>query len=192
MPLTRLLVVTSLLAGLAGVARAEDGAVDPAVRNYHLQIAATDVVAAGAFFGGNALESESNPTGDVLMAGGGLTYALGGPLVHVAHRNYGRAAISVGLRVLLPIVGANVGVAFSSCDRGKDFGSLCYLDDMAAGFLVGSDRRQPAGHALDHARRGDHRAPGGARDAVAVAVAPDRGHAGPRGVRPGRQVLTVR
>ena len=138
MPLTRLLVVTSLLAGLAGVARAEDGAVDPAVRNYHLQIAATDVVAAGAFFGGNALESESNPTGDVLMAGGGLTYALGGPLVHVAHRNYGRAAISVGLRVLLPIVGANVGVAFSSCDRGKDFGSLCYLDDMAAGFLVGA------------------------------------------------------
>jgi len=140
--LSRLLIVstfvTSGLAGLAGVARADDSPMDPAVRNYHLQILATDVVAAGAFVGGNALESETTATGDVMMVGGALSYALGGPIVHIAHGNYGRAAISAGLRVLLPIIGANIGVAFSSCDRTQALANLCYVDDMAAGFLVGA------------------------------------------------------
>ena len=40
--------------------------------------------------------------------------------------------------MLLPIIGANIGVAFSSCDRKQDFVNLCYLDDMAAGFLIGA------------------------------------------------------
>jgi hypothetical protein len=134
----RLLTLASLTCGLAGVARAEDAPSDPSVRDYHLQILATDVGAAGAFIGGNALENKLGATGDVVMVAGGVTYALGGPVVHVAHGNYGRAAISLGLRVLLPIVGANVGVAFSSCDRNQTFANLCYLDDMAAGFLVGA------------------------------------------------------
>jgi len=134
----RLLIVVSLTFGLVGVARAEDAPVDPSVRDYHLQILATDVGAAGAFIGGNALENKAGATGDVLMVAGGVTYALGGPVVHVAHRNYGRAAISLGLRVLLPIVGANIGVAFSSCDKHETFANLCSVNDMAAGFLVGA------------------------------------------------------
>jgi len=135
---TRLLILAALTFGLARVARADDAPVEPSVRDYHLQILATDVGAAGAFLGGNALENKAGATGDVLMVAGGVTYALGGPVVHLTHGNYGRAAISLGLRVLLPIVGANIGVAFSSCDNHQTFANLCSVDGMAAGFLVGA------------------------------------------------------
>jgi hypothetical protein len=48
---------------------------------------------------------------------GGLTYALGGPIVHLAHGNWGRSAISVGARVALPIVGLAIG---ANTDDGYD------------------------------------------------------------------------
>jgi hypothetical protein len=134
----RFSVLALLTIGLANAARANEASVSADVRTYHLQILATDVVAAGAFFGGDALENKAGATGDVLLVGGGVMYALGGPVVHVAYGNYGRAAISLGLRVLLPVLGANIGVAFSSCNRTNTLDDLCYLDDMAVGFLVGA------------------------------------------------------
>jgi hypothetical protein len=49
---------------------------------------------------------------------GVLTYALAGPIVHLAHGNWGRSAISIGGRVALPIIGLVVGV--SVCERSYD------------------------------------------------------------------------
>jgi len=137
--------LSSLLVALAapGGARAADAALPEAAARpgYRLQILAADASAAALFLGGDGLESLGGAVGtagDVLMATGGLTYLLGGPVIHAVHRNYGRAAISIGLRVVLPIVGANIGTALSSCDRTQSFANLCYVDDMAAGFLIGA------------------------------------------------------
>jgi hypothetical protein len=133
--LTRLGVLLAGVLLLSGRAARADEATERT--GYRLQILASDGVAAAAFFGGNAVESDG-AAGDVLMATGGVTYLLGGPVIHAVHHNYGRAAISLGLRVLLPIIGANIGVAASGCQDHQSFANLCYVDDMAAGFLIGA------------------------------------------------------
>jgi hypothetical protein len=138
------LLLSSLLVSLAapGVASAAEATAEAAARpSYRLQILAADASAAALFLGGDGLESRGGAigtAGDVLMATGGVTYLLGGPVIHAVHRNYGRAAISIGLRVVLPVVGANIGTALSSCDRTQTFANLCAVDDMAAGFLIGA------------------------------------------------------
>jgi hypothetical protein len=66
----------------------------------------------------------------------GVIYALGGPVVHFAHRNPGRAAGSFALRLVLPVLGALVGAAVTTCDH-KGFEMFCGLDQAADGFLVG-------------------------------------------------------
>lgn len=85
-------------------------------------------------------------------------YLLTGPGVHIAHRRYGLAAASLGLRVGGPALGAVVGRMLAKCpDRPPpaakpsmtesdspaftfDLGSLdfCGLDYMAVGMLAGA------------------------------------------------------
>src|SRR5947208_12597579 len=138
------LTVAAVLVSIAfvGVAHADDSTVDaPAQPSYRMQLVASDTVAAAAFLGGDALESRggaAGTTGDVLMATGGAAFLLGGPVIHALHGNYGRGAISLGLRVLLPIIGANIGAAVSGCDKHEGLGDLCVVDDMTAGLLVGA------------------------------------------------------
>lgn len=55
-----------------------------------------------------------------LVVGG---YALGGPVVHLAHGEIGRAAGSLGLRVAMPFLGALAGVMVQGDCRG-DFGCI--------------------------------------------------------------------
>jgi hypothetical protein len=43
------------------------------------------------------------------ILGGGLVYLLGGPTIHVAHGETGRAVGSLALRAALPIIGGLVG-----------------------------------------------------------------------------------
>lgn len=71
----------------------------------------------GIAYGSLALGLEFEETGPAALPVGVLTYALGGPIVHLAHGNWGRSAISTGVRILLPIVGLAIG---ANADDGYD------------------------------------------------------------------------
>lgn len=60
------------------------------------------------------------------------TYALGGPIIHLAHGNPGTALGSVALRVGAPIGGAMLG-----CGAGGGDGEFGCLGGAALGFLAG-------------------------------------------------------
>lgn len=66
----------------------------------------------------------------VLFAG----FALGGPTVHLIHGNPGRAALSAGLRVGLPLAGAYLGAASADCSRSDDW---CGLGELVVGGAIG-------------------------------------------------------
>jgi hypothetical protein len=51
-----------------------------------------------------------NDNSPLLYAGVG-GYALGGPAVHIANGESGRAALSLGVRIVLPAIGAAIGYA---------------------------------------------------------------------------------
>lgn len=61
------------------------------------------------------------------------TYLLGGPVVHAAHGNWGRALGSLGLRSGAPILGAVLGVGLEDC-KGSD---ACGLAGAAVGVTLG-------------------------------------------------------
>lgn len=66
-------------------------------------------------------------------------YLLGGPIVHLAHRNYAAAAGSLALRAALPIAGAYAGCALNGpgedgeCDTGTVLG--LFVGIVAAGAI---------------------------------------------------------
>ena len=61
-------------------------------------------------------------------------YLAGGPIVHAAHGNWGRAFGSAGLRVGAPIAGAFLGAVLESC-HGGDY---CGASGAAVGLVVGT------------------------------------------------------
>lgn len=67
----------------------------------------------------------------------GMTgYALGGPIIHATHRNYGTAVASLGLRLGLPMAGGLMGRGVYSIEHeGEDWDVLAY---MAAGVVLGA------------------------------------------------------
>jgi hypothetical protein len=85
-----------------------------------------------------AVSVSSNAEGDS-STGVGLayaslaTYALGGPVVHIAHENYGRAAGSLGLRVGGPILGGALG-----CAADDSSGMFGCLGGLALGVFLGT------------------------------------------------------
>jgi hypothetical protein len=54
------------------------------------------------------------------VVAGLVTYTVGGPIVHVAHRQYGRAAASLAVRVGMPLVGLLVGDGIQQLTSGGD------------------------------------------------------------------------
>lgn len=62
-------------------------------------------------------------------------YALGGPIVHLAHGRLDNAAASLGTRVLLPPAFAFVAGALLDDRRGGDFGGLGMLAGGAVGVV---------------------------------------------------------
>ena len=76
-------------------------------------------------------------TAPVAIPVGVLTYALGGPIVHMAHGNWGRSAISMGGRIALPIVGLAIGAHAqdSDYDDGGDDRADALLGGVFAGML---------------------------------------------------------
>lgn len=51
-----------------------------------------------------------------LMGIGGLAFAIGGPVLHLAHRRPGFAGASLGIRLGLPIAGSLIGAISSKCE----------------------------------------------------------------------------
>ena len=64
-------------------------------------------------------------------------YVLGGPIVHLAHGEIGRAAGSLGLRAGLPVAGAASGYLLVTATAGDCHGDLCGLTAVVFGALGG-------------------------------------------------------
>jgi hypothetical protein len=71
-----------------------------------------------------------------LVAFGAATFALGGPIVHLAHGRGDAAAASLGIRVGVPFVGAFVGAVIEDCRHSDNEG--CPLEGAAIGLLAGT------------------------------------------------------
>lgn len=81
--------------------------------------------------------SSSGAVGGTLLVGAGLTYVLGGPIVHATHGNTGTAFGSFGLRLGLPVGGALVGGLIGGQMSQGCSGDFCELGGALAGGLVG-------------------------------------------------------
>jgi hypothetical protein len=99
---------------------------------YGWQTLATDLGAVALVAAALAVADGGEPPAALGYAGLGL-YVLGGPVVHLAHRNPGRAAGSLALRVGGPILGGAVGCAAD----GNDGGVGC-LGGLALGVFLGT------------------------------------------------------
>jgi len=93
--------------------------------DYHGEAIATDAVAAAALAGGVVLLTDTNVTTTGRWAfaiAGYSTYALALPILHLHHRNPGRAAASFALRALLPAAGMMIAGTLSdaSCPGVND------------------------------------------------------------------------
>lgn len=115
--------------------------------------------------------------------GGGLLYLLGGPVIHLAHGEAGRAVGSLALRAALPIAGAFVGGALwwnsqdARCKNGDP--DFCSDDEFNVGALYGLGLGFLGAMVVDTAllaRPVPLRKAAGARWAPQLAVAP--GHLG--------------
>ncbi len=113
----------------------------PRSRWYGWQTLITDGASLAMLMGG----ASANDSAGTWVALSGLTYALGGPIVHWAHGNGGKGAASLGLRLGLPVGLGLLGYACGSAiSGGKDYGAAVF---GALGFVVGF----PAAMAIDSA-----------------------------------------
>jgi len=102
-------------------------------------VAATDATLIGAAFTGFSLEGRDASidyvASNTLMAVGGIGYFVGAPIVHIAHKRYGRAGVSLAIRTGLPMALGVFAAQFKSCNPNDLF---CGLDEFATGFAVGA------------------------------------------------------
>jgi hypothetical protein len=115
-------------------ARAPDGATEKLAGShwYGWQTLATDGAAVALLATGIATSSEG--VGFFSAA----TFALGGPIVHLAHGRGGAAAASLGIRVGLATAGFFAGAAMEDCNHSSEGDDFCGLEGAAIGLLAGS------------------------------------------------------
>ncbi|HEY1549374.1 MAG TPA: hypothetical protein VGG28_16220 [Kofleriaceae bacterium] len=157
---------------LVATAHADPSTAEPSdADSYRLQTALCDVAALSLF----AMSARSD--GDAGVAIGFATYVAAAPIVHMFHHHGERAAASVALRVVLPLIGGALGASAgkSQCDAG------CDNDSDIAGTAVGVIVGAIAASAIDigYLSRGE--------DAPATPIAPPApiGPAEPHQVRVG-------
>jgi len=85
----------------------------------------------------------------VVVSGAG-TLALGGPVVHLAHGNYGRAVGSLGLRVMSATALFAVGYGVAKGQDNSCDGGLCGLNWLGTGVIAGALVGLPVGAMLDN------------------------------------------
>ena len=96
---------------------------------YGYQVLLTDVFGVGLFSGGLNVESWQ------ATAIGAGSVLFGGPIVHAAHGNWGRAGISLGLRVGLPAAGGAL-LGLSARNRRSYVPIAGVLVGVALGYLA--------------------------------------------------------
>jgi hypothetical protein len=111
----RSLAPVALVALTASVGHAEPLDAPPRDRSYSTHLLASDGLAL-AFETAAFLTDESRAEAP-LATSAKLTFDLGGPLIHLIHFHPVRAAASVGLRLVLPLV---AGYVQSRLDGGRD------------------------------------------------------------------------
>ncbi len=108
---------------------------------YGWQTALVDAASLGLGVGMNALSGDGNAGNGVRAFAVGLTvtgYALGGPVVHAAHGQWGKAAASLGLRLGAPAAGTLAGLAIGSAACPHDDSDVpCYAVGGGLGLLAG-------------------------------------------------------
>ena len=95
------------------------------------------LVTDGIAYGSIALGFGVWETAPVAIPIGVLTYALGGPIVHMAHGNWGRSAISMGVRVASPIVGLAIGANAQNSNYDDSSGGGDRAEALLGGVFVG-------------------------------------------------------
>jgi hypothetical protein len=118
----RSLVVLVLLVATAhaeppGMSPTAPAAEQPDADSYRLQTALCDAAALAMFAMGAKSEDSAAATSIGLAM-----YVAGGPVVHLIHHHNERAAASLALRVVLPLITGAIGGAIgkSGCDNGCD------------------------------------------------------------------------
>ena len=94
---------------------------------YGWQTLTTDAAALTLVIVGGALDEP------LLLGGSFATYVLGGPIVHATHGNWGRATLSLGARVGVPLLGIATGVGLEDCSGGE----FCGFGGALIGGIVG-------------------------------------------------------
>lgn len=103
-------------------------------RWYGWQTLAADGGAAVLVLSAVSFDQRPGSPSTALAFGALGTYALGGPIIHLVHQNYGRSAASLGMRVGGPILLAVTG-AVVAC--GDDHGEFCGLGAGLLGASLG-------------------------------------------------------
>ena len=98
------------------------------------------LLADGLAYGSIALAAEVQETSGVTLPLGIGTFVLAGPIVHAAHRRWGRMGLSLAARTALPFAGLMVGAG--GCTHGGDCASgligLTLLGMVAASIVDAS------------------------------------------------------
>jgi hypothetical protein len=122
---------------------------------YGWQVVATDGVALALSIAGGAASSDNNSNANAaFFALSGITYVLGGPIVHLAHHRAGTGFASLVLRVGLPVGGALmgglIGEAVASGSHTDDqWGGLEHLETVAIAVAGGASVGAVAAVILD-------------------------------------------
>lgn len=110
--------------------------------DYRWQLVLSDLAAVTTVVAGAATDNDGSVP---LVATGIGMYALVPAVVHLAHDQPGRAAISAGIRIGLPAIGVGLGVALAAgCDGphvdeyGETESDLCPVGAVIFGGLVAS------------------------------------------------------
>jgi len=111
-----------VIAMATGRARAETApAAGEATPSYRWQIGIADGAAAAILYTTYEMIDRRAYSGSKALLTVGLgTYLLGGPVIHAAHHNGGRAALSLVVRTLLPCLGAGLGRSYRPAGLPND------------------------------------------------------------------------
>jgi hypothetical protein len=115
------LALAVVLCIAAGHAQADPAPAAPAPSSYRWQLAIADGVAAVSLSTAYEMIDHRAGSGTKAVLALGLgTYLIGGPAIHAAHGQYGRAGLSLVMRSLLPYLGAEIGSSYRPAGLPND------------------------------------------------------------------------
>jgi hypothetical protein len=109
----------------------ESSAPRPVTYWYGWQTLTSDAAALTFAVTAGAVSGSGDGAAEAFAYTSAATYVFGGPILHAAHENWGRALGSLGLRLGAPIVGAILGAGLEDCSGGDS------CSGAAVGFVAG-------------------------------------------------------